>query len=127
MNMKLFTKSILLYLLISLPLLAVSGIIGYILIKHELLESADEALWKEKLIAEKMIRSAQYNTTFFLSSDSLSKITPCQSGTINYQYKDSLLYDTFEEEKIPYRFLTTTYSYNSKCTLDIIFFSASFN
>ena len=54
--MKLITKTILYYLIISLPLLLIAGFLSYKLIDKELRDGTDEALWKEKINAERLIQ-----------------------------------------------------------------------
>lgn len=110
--MKLVTKTILYYLLISLPLLFLAGIFGYYLIKGELNNSMEESLWKEKLNAEKIIQTFNMPQIVYLTTDSLSKITPVQYNNTGYIYKDSVIYDAFEEEDLNYRILNSYFSHN---------------
>lgn len=118
--MKLTTKTILYYLLISLPLLVVSGIVSYLLIKTELRDSTDEYLWKEKLNAEKVISSLQTPTIIYLNPDSLSKAIPVTESRKGYTYADSTIYDQFEEEELNYRILKAYYNKGTQNYLIIV-------
>jgi ABC-type bacteriocin/lantibiotic exporter with double-glycine peptidase domain len=55
--MKLISKTLLNFLLISLPLLIIAGLFSYYLIKSELRDGTEEELSKEKVYAEKLIQS----------------------------------------------------------------------
>lgn len=112
--MKLVTKTILYYLLISLPLLLLAGVFGYYLIKADLNNSMEESLWKEKLNAEKVIQTLKNPQVVYLTTDSLSKIITVQNNKTGYSYKDSIIYDTFEDENLNYRILNHYYSYNGQ-------------
>ena len=78
--MKLISKTILYYLLISLPLLLIAGVFSYFLIKSELRDGTDEALMKEKVTAVKLIQSFKEPMNISLSSDSLSTIRIIESA-----------------------------------------------
>lgn len=112
--MKLVTKTIIYYLLISLPLLLVAGVFGYYLIKAELNNSMEESLWKEKLNAEKIILTFKTPQTVYLTTDSLSKIIPVQNSKTSFSYKDSIIFDTFEEEELNYRILNHYFLHNNQ-------------
>lgn len=112
--MKLITKTLLYYLLVSLPLLLVAVIFSYHLIKEELSDATNESLWKEKLIAEKLIRSSKSPAVIYLSTDSLSKVVPVQNDKTGFAYADSIIYDQFEEEDLNYRILKHYYKYNGQ-------------
>ena len=103
--MKLITKTILYYLLISLPLLVISGICGYYLINKELRDGTDEALWKEKINAERQILLLKEPKIIYLSGDSLSIVMPAVSIKTGYLFSDTLVYDRYEEENLNYRLL----------------------
>lgn len=112
--MKLITKTISYYLLVSLPLLLIAGVFGYCLIKAELNNSMEESLWKEKINAKKIIQTFKTPQIVYLTTDSLSKITPVQNNKTGYSYKDSIIYDSFEEEYLNYRILNNYFSYDGQ-------------
>lgn len=118
--MKLTTKTILYYLVISLPLLVIAGIVSYLLIKTELRDSTDEYLWKEKLNAEKIISSLQSPAIIYLNPDSLSKVIPVTESRKGYTYADSTIYDQFEEEELNYRILKAYYNAGTQNYLIVI-------
>lgn len=107
--MKLISKTILYYLLVSLPLLFVAGLCSYYLISQELRDGTDEALWKEKLNAERQISLLKGPQTIYLSLDSLSSILPVDIDAIGTQYFEKIVYDKFEEENLNFRFLKSYY------------------
>ena len=111
--MRLISKTILYYLLISLPLLVIAGVFSYFLIKSELRDGTDETLMKEKANAVKLIRSFKEPKNTNLSSDSLSTIkivTDFKSGDV---YCDTSFYDKDEQELILYRVLKSNYTLNN--------------
>ena len=108
--MKLITKTILYYLLISLPLLVIAGLVSYYLINTELKDGTDEALWKEKINCENQIQLFNEPKTIYLSLDSLSNIKPIAYAKTNYTFNDTLIYDKFEKETLEYRILKSFYS-----------------
>ena len=118
--MRLINKTILYYLLVSLPLLILAGVFGYYLIKIELNNSLEESLWKEKLNAEKIIKSLKTPQIIYLTTDSLSKITPVQNNKNGYEYKDSIIYDSFEEENLNFRILNHYYLSNNQNYLIVV-------
>ncbi len=112
--MKLITKTIFYYLLISLPLLIIAGICGYYLINKELRDGTDEALWKEKINAEKQVQSLSETKTIYLSYDSLSTIIPVSFSNTGYFFSDTVIYDRYEEENLNYRVLKQYYTSNNQ-------------
>ncbi len=109
--MKLITKTILYYLLISLPLLVIALFLSYTLIRSEVRDGTDEGLWKEKEHAEKLISNGQNSC---LNSNSLSGIAADSSGGKGYQFKDTTVFDKLEGEDINYRMLKSHYESKGK-------------
>ena len=89
--MKLISKTLIYYLLISLPLLVLAGLFSYFLIKAELRDGTDETLISEKINAEKLIRSVKPTNTIYLSSDSLSNIRVKHSSKPETEFIDTIL------------------------------------
>lgn len=110
--MKLISKTILYYLLISIPLLLIAGVFSYFLIKSELRDGTDESLMKEKLNAEKLITSFKEPENFNLSADSLSSIKVIGDIKLHNVFSDTSIYDRTEQEYISYRVLKSNYSFN---------------
>ncbi len=110
--MKLITKTIIYYLLISLPLLLIAGLFSFYIINKELKDGTDEALWKEKINCEKQISLFKEPQSFHLGLDSLSNIKPISSYQPQFKYIfiDTLIYDKYEEETLEYRLLKSVYS-----------------
>jgi len=106
---KLITKTIIYYLLISLPLLLIAGFISYFLIRQELKDGTDEALWKEKVTIEKQIYLFNKTKTIYLSLDSLSYIKPVNQVYSNFKFSDVSIIDKLENEILDYRVLQSFY------------------
>lgn len=110
--MKLISKTLVYYLLISLPLLVIAGLLSYYLIKSELRDGTDEALIIEKTNAEKLIRSLKDIKTIYISPDSLSNIKPVTVTKNNTLFSDTILYNSEERENINARILRGYYAFN---------------
>ena len=110
--MKLISKTLIYYLLISLPLLVIAGLLSYFLIKAELRDGTDETLMSEKVNAQKLIHSLKDSKTIYLSSDSLSNIKLI-SGKLNSGFIDTLIYDQEENENVAARMLRSYYDFNN--------------
>ncbi|MDP1802850.1 MAG: HAMP domain-containing sensor histidine kinase [Bacteroidota bacterium] len=110
--MKLISKTLIYYLLVSLPLLVVAGLLSYFLIKAELRDGTDETLLSEKVNAEKLIRSLKTSNTIYLSSDSLSNIKLSSGSLLNPDFNDTLIFDQEENENIGARMLKSHYTFN---------------
>jgi signal transduction histidine kinase len=107
--MKLLTKTILYYLLICIPLLAIAAICSYFFINAELQESIDESLIRELPVATTIIDSWKEPRTFHLSADHLSFIRPVTENHAN-RFSDTSIYRQDEFES--YRILTSYYPSN---------------
>jgi signal transduction histidine kinase len=103
--MKLLNKTIFYYLLISLPLLLISGCISYYMIKGDVKEGTDESLWMEKLNAAKLIRTFKEPHNLILSYDNLSKITIADPAEKGYVFSDTSIYEKTENEYENHRML----------------------
>ena len=110
--MKLISKTLLYYLLISLPLIVVAGIFSYYLIQSELRDGTDESLQKEKIYAEDLIKTFSEPHKLFLSADSLSLIVPVNDKLLLDTYSDVKVYDNTEQEFINYRILKSYFRYH---------------
>lgn len=110
--MKLISKTLLNFLLISLPLLIIAGFFSYYLIKSELRDGTEEELSKEKVYAEKLIQTFRNPQTVYLTLDSLSSIQPFKGISFKSSYTDTLIFDITENENVGYRKLKSYYSFN---------------
>lgn len=115
--MKLISKTLVYYLIISLPLLVIAGVFSYFLIQHELRDGTDESLQKEKVYAEALIKTFKEPHSVFLSTDSLSTVIPIKSGKTNDAYSDVSIYDKIEQEFVNYRVLKSYFSHNNQTYL----------
>ena len=110
--MKLISKTLLNFLLISLPLLIIAGFFSYYLIKSELRDGTEEELSKEKVYAEKLIQTFRNPQTVYLTLDSLSSIQLFKGISFKSSYTDTLIFDITENENVGYRKLKSYYSFN---------------
>lgn len=108
--MKLISKTLIYYLLISLPLLIVAGLLSYFLIKSELRDGTDETLLNEKVNAEKLIHSLKATNIIYLSSDSLSNIKLVNSQRLTTGFSDTLIFNKQESENVSARLLRSYYT-----------------
>lgn len=115
--MKLISKTILYYLLISLPLLIIAGFLSYYLIRSEVRDGTDEMLWKEKLHSEGLIKLQPEIKKTYLSSDSLSVITPTLFHKNEDSFSDTTVFDKAEKEDVNYRLLKSYSNINNKTFL----------
>lgn len=118
--MKLITKTILYYLLLSIPLLVIAGVFGYFSIKKEMSDATNEYLIKEKLNAEKLIKFQKSPAVIYLSTDSLSKASPVNFMRTGYVFADSIIYDKYEEEELNYRILKSYFNFNHQNYLIVV-------
>lgn len=110
--MKLISKTLVYYLLISLPLLIIAGLLSYFLIKSELKDGTDEALLIEKYNAEILARNLKDNNIVYLSADSLSNIKLIFSSRLKAGFIDTLVYNQEEKENVGARMLRSYYDFN---------------
>src|SRR3954470_8957687 len=112
--MKLISKTLLYYLLISLPLLLIAGAFSYYLINDELRDGTDESLRREQHKAEQVIDTFAQPHTLFLTTDSTAFIQPVQQQRLPSGYLDTLIYDKEEEEYVNFRMLRTYYTFKQQ-------------
>lgn len=91
--MKLQTKTILYYLLISVPLLVVAVIISYFSIKRAVNENLNEEMWADKQRAEALIDRLTEPKDIYLSLDSLSTIKADTNGFAGHRYTNIIKMD----------------------------------
>ncbi len=115
--MKLITKTIFYYLLISMPLLLIAAFFSYHLIRIEVRDGTDETLLKEKSNAENLIKLNPKNDPVYLSADSISKITVVNQHKTGSLFSDSLIYDKVEKQDLNYRILRSYYRSNNQTYL----------
>lgn len=112
--MKLTTKTILYYLLVSVPLLIISFLISYFLINRAVNENLNEVIWNKKIKAEALINTFTEPRNVFLNFDSSATIRIDTSGGTGFKYSYLFKLDPEENEQIEYRALKSYY--NSKGT-----------
>ncbi len=110
--MKLISKSILYYLIFSLPLLVIACLFSYYLIRSELRDGTDEILQREEASAEHLINSSKIMGSNILFPDSLFFIKTVPFHVNSILYADTSIYDKLENETVGYRILNSYYNYN---------------
>ncbi len=113
--MKLTTKTALLNLLFILPVLTLGGWMAWYLITKEIRQNTDERLLSRKQRIENRLSSGDSTLFKQSDSDSLLIITETTSGQNNsLSFYDTLIYDRFEREEVPFRKLVWTETLGSK-------------
>jgi signal transduction histidine kinase len=113
--MKLTVKTSILYLLIIIPMIAVAGYVCYSSITQSVNENVDEELWREKLNAETIIRKNDTLSKFNFGKSYIYSIKRLEKGTgFKYKFADFSVYDSLEKEQLPYRNITSVYSYKGR-------------
>lgn len=107
--MKLQLKFILYFLLISIPVLFVAGIIAFNMISDAVDENLREEMWNDKIRAERLIDNLIEPHNFYLSADSLSNVEKVQGNDVGYKYLVSIKMDAFAGEHLKYRVLKSYY------------------
>ena len=103
--MKLLTRTIIYYALMSVPLLLIAGIAFYFIITAELNKSMDESLLNTKKHLENYLQTKQDTSNYSApDGDSFMRFArgPAQSAI---GFKDTLIFDSAEEEYLPFRIL----------------------
>lgn len=109
--MKLISKTIVLYLAISVPLLLIAGCISYIMIRAEVREGTDESLLEEMETTEQMISRSSVNC---MVGDGMSTITEIAKPRWGFSFSDTVMFDKSESESIDYRLLKSYFNHNGK-------------
>ena len=115
--MKLISKSLLYYLLISLPLLATACLVSYYLIEGELSEGTEEMIMQQKTNAKHLIKSSKISDTAILFPDSLFSIKVVPFHVNQSLYSDTTLLNKAEHEPVHYRAFKSYYNHNDKTYL----------
>ena len=106
--MRLISKTIIYYLLISIPLLLLAGMFSYYQIDNALADETDESLFKELTQAESLINISGSGKSVYLSYDSLSYIQSVKYIQHQHSYSDTSIFDSDENEFVNYRVLKHT-------------------
>jgi signal transduction histidine kinase len=112
--MKLISKTSTYYLLISLPLIIIAGILSFYLIKNELLDGIDEALLTEKSNAEALISKFNVPQNVYISADSMSNIKAVESYKSEIHFSNTSIFDSTTQEVIEYRRLESYFKSKDK-------------
>ncbi len=111
--MKLLTRTIIYYALLSVPLLLIAGVAFYFIITSELNKSMDESLLNTKNHLEIFLKTKQDTNNYKApDGDSFLRFArgPAQP---NISFKDTLIFDPAEEEYLPFRILNAEVSFGS--------------
>jgi signal transduction histidine kinase len=105
--MKLLTRTIIYYALLSVPLLLIAGVAFYFIITSELNKSMDESLVNTKNHLENYLKTKQDTSNYSApDGDSFLRFLPGLANPIT-SFKDTLIFDPAEEEYLPFRILYT--------------------
>lgn len=105
--MKLLTRTVLYYTLLSIPLLFLSGGAFYLVIKFQINDSMDESLLNIKKQLESHIASAP-DTSQYISPDGESFIRwAIGEPNTAINFRDTLIFSKVADEYLPYRILAT--------------------
>ena len=108
--MKLLNKTSLFYLLFAIPVMAVCSVIGYHLIYSEVKDNIDDDMWKDMQRIEMQLEKKDtiVNVTSVLDSD-VSVSYAADTFNVLAGFTDTVIYDHYEQEDLPFRILHTTF------------------
>lgn len=112
--MKIITKTILYYLLISLPLLFISAIFSYFIIEYELTENMNEILLRDKSKIVNEIKTSKVPIKNQINFNDQTSIEIVKSGVNKSKFYDTLIYDNWENEKVRHRVYESYLSFKNK-------------
>lgn len=117
--MKLISKTIIIFFLISLPVLVLATWFSYSVLKTEIAKDELEGISKDRQYLKHLIDQNSFDRNSPLSADGLSKIEiiPNKNNQLNY-VKDTLIFDNEEQEYITYKLYVTFYQ-NNKHTFKV--------
>jgi len=118
--MRLISKTIFYYFIISIPLLLLAALFSYYHIGNTLADETDESILKESIQAEKLIVDIDNDQIIYLNYDSLSFIIPGVNERHPLSYSDTSIFDTQEKEVVNYRVYKNTIKKNDKNYLIVI-------
>ena len=111
--MKLLSKTSIYYLLFALPVFAICSVLLFHFISAQITDNLDESLVKEKIKIEEKLKKGKVVSDV----DDAILLTPTTPSTIKellnnpeYSFSDTSMYDSLEEEILPYRVLTAIVS-----------------
>jgi signal transduction histidine kinase len=107
--MKLVTKTILYYLLVSIPLLLIAALISYFTINRAVNDNLNEIIWNKKRQAETLIDQFNEPKDLCLSFDSLASITIDTTNGKGYKYSYLFKMDPEDGEQVEYWALKSYY------------------
>ncbi len=107
MKMKLLTRTIIYYSLLSIPLLTIAGVAFYFIISSSVNESMDESLLNTMNQLDKYINTKTDNHDY--SSADGDTFLHFEKGIADEKiiFRDSAIFDSVENEYLPYRILST--------------------
>lgn len=104
-TMKLLNKTSIYYLLFALPVFVVCSIILYFFVSSQILDNLDESLWKERIKIEQKLKAGKSIDDI----DDAISLKPTLEESVDdervYILSDTMMYDSIEEEFLPYRIL----------------------
>lgn len=105
--MKLLNKTSIYYLLFAVPVFTVCSIVLYFFVSSQILDNLDESLWKEKIKVEQKLKAGKNIDDL----DDAISLTPTTFESVEGEgMSDTTMYDSLEEEILPYRVLKSVVS-----------------
>lgn len=105
--MRLISKSIWYFIVISIPVFIGAGIFAYYSIAEAVDENIKESLWNDKTKAEQLIDSKLIPDLMILSFDSLSAIKRVKTGNSGYEFLNISRSQPNEDELLNYKALVS--------------------
>lgn len=119
--MRLINKTILYYLLISLPLLLIAGVFAYFQIDNELREETDNNLIQQAFYAERICFNYDTINTdskkISLGYENISSLSLVSYHKNEHVFSDTTMFYILEQEMAPYRMLRSYVNYNNQTFL----------
>lgn len=107
--MKLFAKTSLYYLILSIPVLVIAGVVCFYLITAEVKESNNELLLNRKAQIEKYLNENDTISLQIITKSGEANITAVdQSAKVQNDFRDTLIFDVKENEAAPNQLLIAT-------------------
>lgn len=114
--MRLLTKTTLYYLLSTLGIFILGGVIFYLVLISIINTEVDEKLTfkKERVIQKLQEQSIVGSDSTFAIDKNIHIASLNSRGQIHEQFQDTMIFDPLENEYLPYRKLTTSQTINGK-------------
>lgn len=107
--MKLLNKSILYFILVSVPVLIIAGIASFDMISSAVDETTREIMWSDLEKVKKQVDKFEQPQSLSLGLDQLSSVKPDSTGNTGYKFSERILMDAKEDEPVKHKVLRSYY------------------